>query len=192
MKKHIFAALIGAAMVLPMVAQAQAQAQTGSAYVGASAGRSEEKLSAFGFDEKAKETGYKVFGGYDFDKMFGVQAGYVDFGSADATAQGISASIKPKAFYVAGTATYDLDPQFSLLAKVGASANRTKFNVTSATLTGEQTKNKTTLMFGVGAAYNFDKNFSVLVEYENFGKALDENDTSLKNSLISAGLRYKF
>ncbi len=192
MKKQFFAAVIGAAMVLPMVAQAQAQAQGQSAYVGVSAGRAEGKLSADDFSFKDNDTGYKVFGGYDFDNIFGVQAGYVDFGSGEGTFAGDTLSVKPKAFYVAGTATYNIDPQFSLSAKVGASANRTKFNGTVDGASGERTINKTTAMFGVGAAYNFDKNFSVLVEYENFGKAVDENGTSLKTSLISAGVRYKF
>jgi hypothetical protein len=33
---------------------------------------------------------------------------------------------------------------------------------------------------------------SVVAEYENFGKVIDENDGSTKAQMVSVGLRYKF
>jgi OOP family OmpA-OmpF porin len=47
-------------------------------------------------------------------------------------------------------------------------------------------------MFGVGAEFNFTKNVSMVAEYENFGKVIDENEANTKAQMVSVGLRYKF
>jgi OmpA-OmpF porin, OOP family len=168
MKKQLIVALLGTALALPIVAQAE------GAYVGVNVGRSEIKAEG----DKDHDTAFKLNGGYDFDKTFGIEAGYVDLGKFN--------DGKVSAFYVAGTGNLAINEQFSLFAKIGFSADRVKLDRTNEKF------NNTSAIIGVGAAYNFSKTFSLVGEYENFGKVYDENDGSVKADMFSVGLRYKF
>jgi OOP family OmpA-OmpF porin len=184
MKKQILIALIGTALAAPFAAQAQAS------YVGVNVGRAEQKLSVDGVGSiKDSDTGFKLYGGYAFHKNFGAEIGYVDLGKASVTDGIDTASSEPTALYAAVTGTFPLNEQFSLTGKVGVAANRVKVK-----FTGEpnSTEKHTSVMFGIGAAYNFAPNLAAVVEYEKFGKVLKEEGGNLKADLISVGVQYKF
>jgi OOP family OmpA-OmpF porin len=186
MKLQFSAALTAAALALPVAAQAQ---QT---YIGASVGSSAQKYSADGSSDTVNETSYKVFGGYNFTKNYGVEAGFVDFGDADASSDGISATLKPTSFYIAATATYPIAPQLFVTGKLGVANNHTKADVSYDGVGYSDSENKTTAVIGIGMAYQFTKNVSGTVDYEYFGKALDEDGASLKLSTFTVGVRYAF
>jgi OOP family OmpA-OmpF porin len=184
MKLQFSAALIATALALPVAAQAQ---QT---YIGASVGSSAQKYSAEGSSDTVNETSYKVFGGYNFTKNYGVEAGFVDFGDADGSVDGISATLKPTSFYIAATATYPIAPQLFVTGKLGVATNHTKLEVPYAGYSDSE--NKTTAVIGIGLAYQFTKNVSGVVDYEYFGKARDEEIVSVKLSTVTVGVRYAF
>ncbi|MCM2567223.1 MULTISPECIES: outer membrane beta-barrel protein [Janthinobacterium] len=184
MKKQLFAAVVGAALAFPLFAQAE------GFYAGANVGRSELKLSGDTPSVKKSNTGYKAYAGYDLTQNFGAEAGYVDFGKLTTTFDGDKLDVKSHAFYVAATGTLPLNEQFSLFAKAGVSQNRTKVSVVGENV--NDSTNKTSAIFGIGAAYHFDKKLSLVAEYENFGKVANGDGAKLKADLLSIGLRYKF
>ena len=190
MKKHLLAVLITSAFAFPIAAHAA------GSYVGINAGSVEHKLSVEGDSANENKTGFKLYGGYGFTENFGVELGYAHLGKVSASFNdgfdNGSLSYKAHAIYLAGTATLPLTPQFSLFAKAGITANRGKM---SASLNGQSDSlsgSNTTGMFGVGAEFNFTKNLSMVAEYENFGKVMDENEFNTKAQMVSVGLRYKF
>jgi OOP family OmpA-OmpF porin len=183
MKKHLLVALLGTALILPVAAQAE------GAYIGASVGSAETKLNADGFSLKDSDTGFKLTAGYEFTKNFGVEIGYADLGKPSIASGGDMAFAEPRSYYLAGTAAYPIDEAFSVFAKAGVTNNRTKVGASGI---GSEKFTHTAAIFGVGAAYNFTKNIAGVIEYENFGKTLDEQGGNLKSDLISIGLRYKF
>ena len=183
MKKHLLVALLGTALILPIAAQAE------GAYIGASVGRAESELNVDGFSLKDSDTGFKLTAGYEFTKNFGVEVGYADLGKPSIAAGGDMVFAEPRSYYLAGTATYPLDDKFSVFAKAVVTNNRTKLGATGA---GTEKFTHTAAILGFGAAYNFTKNIAGVVDYEHFGKTLDEPDRNLKSDLISVGLRYKF
>jgi OOP family OmpA-OmpF porin len=191
MKKQVLVTLLGAALALPLAAQAE------GGYIGANIGRAEQKWSVDDAGSmKDEDTSFKLYGGVNFTKNFGVEVGYVYFGefSASGTDGLNSASIssKPTSLYLAATGTLPLNDQFSLFAKAGVSANSTKLRATLNGFSVSGTEDDTSAMFGIGAAYNFTKNVALVAEYENFGKVFKEDGLNLKADLISIGLRYKF
>lgn len=187
MKKQLFAAVVGAALAFPLFAQAE------GIYAGANIGRAELKVSADQeVSRKDNDTGYKVYAGYDFTQNFGAEAGYVDFGKLSQNFDGMKSAIKNHAFYVAATGTLPLNEQFSLFAKAGVAQNRAKLTVSALNFSDSESHNKTSALFGIGAAYHFDKKLSLVAEYENFGKVASEDGAKLKADLLSIGLRYKF
>jgi OOP family OmpA-OmpF porin len=187
MKLQFSAALIAAALALPVAAQTQAQS-----YIGASVGSSAQKYSADGSSDTVNETAYKLFAGYNFTKNYGLEAGYADFGDADSSGDGVSATLKPSSVYIAATATYPVAPQLFVTGKLGVANNHTKAELSYDGDTYSGSENKTTGMIGIGMAYQFTKNVSGTVDYEYFGKALSDNGADLKLSMFTVGLRYAF
>lgn len=180
MKKQVIATVLGAALALPLIAQAQ------GSYIGANVGRAEQKVNPNGFSSfKDNDAGFKLYGGHDFTPNLGVELGYVNFGEAEGP---FNISSKPHSLYLAGTGTLPLSEQISLFAKVGVSVNRTKLN----TPLNNGSERNTSALLGIGASYQFTPKMSVVAEYENFGKVRDESGSEVKADLASVGIRYKF
>ena len=181
MKKNILIALIAAAAIAPVAAQAES-------YVGNSIGRGEQKLSG-DFSAKDHATTYKFFGGYQFSTNFGIEAGWADLGKMEVSGGGDSFSTHPRSLYVAATGTYPLAEGFALTGKIGAARTRTTLSVTGE---GDEKESKTALLLGVGGTYAITPTVQAVVEYEHFGKIIDEDGASLKANVLSVGVRFKF
>jgi OOP family OmpA-OmpF porin len=190
MKKHLLAVLATSAFAFPLAAQAA------GAYVGASVGSVEHKLTVDGDAATADKTGAKLLAGYGFTDHFGIELGYAHLGRLSASASdGInsaSLSYKAQVLYLAGTATLPLGSQFSLFAKGGVTANHAKGSVTLNGNNKNGRSGNATGMFGVGAAYSVTPALAIVAEYENFGKVLDKDEAHTKAQMVSVGLRYKF
>lgn len=199
MKKKVLGAVLASVLVFPFAAQAQVQgAPQGAlqnAYLGTNVGSANQKLSVDGAgSHKDSDTGYKLYGGYGINQNFGVEAGFVDFGkgSVSNSTNTASASAEPQALYVAATGTLPLNDQVSLFAKAGVAANRTKLRTSFAGVSDSSTESRIAPMIGIGAAYKFTPNVSMVAEYEDFGKVVKEDGANLKANMVSVGLRYKF
>lgn len=183
MKKNILMALIAAAAIAPVAAQAES-------YIGANVGRSDQKLSLPDFGSVTEHaTAFKLYGGYQFNANFGIEGGYVDMGKAEITAAGATAGANPHSLYVAATGTMPLAERFALTGKAGFARHRTTL---SATGSQDDKLSNTALMLGVGTSYAITPTMLAVVEYEHFGKVIDENDGNLKANVLSVGLRFKF
>ncbi len=187
MKTSFIAALIAAAVAFPVAAQAQ------STYVGVSVGQAKQKVEVDAGSLKESDTSYKLVAGYNFDKNFGIEAGYVDLGNAEMKRFGTVES-KAKSLYVAATATLPVNNEFSVFAKAGVAANDVDLTVKVGGATLSDSASRSSAMFGLGASYSFTPNLAVVAEYENFGKiAKGESDNlNVKADMWTIGLRYKF
>jgi OOP family OmpA-OmpF porin len=186
MKQIIISALITAAVAAPLAAQAE------GAYIGGNVGRAEQKFDIEGFNFKEHKTGFKLYGGYDFTQNVGIEGGYVDFRAAERSGNGGTASSKPRSLYVAATGTLPLNEQFALFGKAGLATTHTKVAVSVPGFSESDSRNHTSPMLGLGASFALNKNVSFVAEYENFGKVAKDDGSSIKASLVSVGVRYKF
>jgi OOP family OmpA-OmpF porin len=182
MKKNILIALIAAAAIAPVAAQAES-------YVGASIGRGEQKWSADGDSIKDHNTAYKLFGGYQFNANVGIEGGWTDLGKFDMSDAGVTLSSHPRALYVAATGTYPLANGFALTGKIGAARTRTTLTLSGV---GEGTESKTRLLLGVGGTYAITPNVQAVAEYEYFGKVFNEEGLTMKANALTVGVRFKF
>jgi OOP family OmpA-OmpF porin len=187
MKQQFIAALIGAAIAFPVAAQAE------GFFVGGNVGRSEQKLSLDGIGS-VKDTGtaFKLNGGYQFNANYGIEVAYVNLGKAEIGAQGYFAKSEPQTVFVAATGTLPLNNEFSLFGKAGVAQNHVKLTSRGIGYTESESENRTSAVFGIGAAYHLNKNVSFVAEYENFGKIAKDDGASLKADLLSVGVRYSF
>lgn len=191
MNKKLGMAVLGAVFFLPFTAQAE------GAYVGFNAGRANQKITFYDDGSyKDSATGYKLYGGYEFNQYFGVEGGYANMGKAkfpfvSDTGTGVS-DVKTNAFYVAATGTIPINEQFSVFGKLGFSRNSTKIRDVETVVKYEYKQTRTTPLIGIGATYKFSNMLAAVVEYEDYGKVVKDVGGSMKTNLFSVGLRYKF
>lgn len=172
--------------LLATVGLIASNAQAQQSYVGVNLGQTQQKLdvSRVGSLEE-EETAVKLYSGYRYTDQLGIEAGYVHHGEAKVE----GAASRPQSLYLAATASVPLATQFSLFGKLGVSYNRTKL---SARGFGSDHENKATPLVGFGAAYAFTPSISGVVEFEHFGKLIDEGGVNLKARLWSIGVRATF
>jgi OOP family OmpA-OmpF porin len=183
MKKAVIA-LLAAACAMPAFA--------GETYVGASVGRSEQKLGVEGFSLSENATAFKVFGGYQFTPAVGAEIGYAHFGKVSISDSGATASAEPSAFYAAVTGTLPLTSQISAFGKLGVARDHTKVGLSYEGQSDSESMNETSAVFGLGVNYAVSPKVAVFAEYENFGKVAKGDGDSLKVDHVSVGLRVKF
>ena len=193
-----------------------ASAQDGHAYLGGGIGQGRTSASGLSVTTgavavtgqlgTATSTGYKLYGGYQFDPHWGLEAGYNNLGNGytiNASVGGVPGTVgfKVDNWYLAGTGTLPLgDGRFSLLGKLGLVRNASSggnfcSGGTCATL---RPSGRTQGLVSVGAQYALGKKFSLRLEYEDYG-TVTENDAwgpgtsgSIKASLWNLSLKYDF
>ena len=187
MMKNILFAVIATSAALSGVAQAE------GAYVGAGAVGSRYNFDAPGTSDSGNKISGKVFGGYEFDKTWGVEGAYTDFGSKSFSYNGGSSGAggidtDSHAFYVAGKATMPINEQFSVFGKLGAV--NTHDNVSgSGTAANFKGDSKTGVYASLGGQYAINKNVALTAEVEHYGKSAS---FGRKSDALALGVRYSF
>jgi opacity protein-like surface antigen len=191
MKKLLFALIAGAAAM--GAAQAQ-QAGTPKAYVGVGIASADHSFDLPGTTNSStdgfKASG-KLFGGYEFDQTWGVEAGYTDFRKSHSnyTLNGVPgrADSDGHSFYIAGKATAPINEQWSVFGKLGAAQNKQSLSATDVSL--NRSDSKTEVYGALGAQFNINKQVALTAEYERYGKS---RDFGAKADVWTVAARYSF
>lgn len=147
---------------------------TGQPYVGVKVGQFD--LDVNGADDP---TAYGVYGGYNFDPNFGIEAEYV--GSDDADYRG--GDIDAKSYGAYGTYRYAFaDTGIYAKGKLGVARTEIEASNTTGNLFNGTDKD-TDIAGGVGLGYSVNPNFSVEAEYDRLGSDVD---------LMTVGAQLKF
>ena len=150
------------------------------------------------------DTAWKLFGGYQFTRNWGVEFAYVDLGkaSADTATTGTTAQYKQewssKAWSLAGVGTAMVGDNLGVFGKLGAFSWDLDYTCGKVSGTGgacttpSASPSGTDLTYGVGLKYNFTKQTSLRVEWEQFKNVGDKNKTGESDvDLIFVGIQYK-
>ncbi len=191
---------IASASLLCMLAAASAWAgnteapQESGPYLGAALGRTSFSAKNLGLpktssDESAQAS--KVYGGYRFSNLVGVEGGYVRLGNAVETLtvgnNAVSQTVSARSLYVAATSRLPLSDAFALTGKAGVSfgkASGTNLLPASADMTGS----KRSFMWGIGAEYQLTNALALTADFDHFGQVSEK----VRANLFSAGVRYRF
>lgn len=162
----------------------------------------EKKISESAKASIDKEsTGWKAFVGYQFTPNLGAEAFYADFGKSEFKAlwkdgdevKNGSGSIEAKGLGIAGTITWPLNEQFDVYGKGGFMYWDTSISLKPKNLSKIDSKKGFSPMFGLGAKYAINDQFSVKVEWERYMSVGDKSDfKGMDIDLISAGIVYSF
>jgi OOP family OmpA-OmpF porin len=167
MSKGKFALAI-AALAVSAAACAQQQG-----YVGIGVGESDTNVSG-----DSRKTAYKLFAGYDFNKVWGIEGGWADLGKPQyAAGEG-----RETAWFLAGKGTLPINDKFNVFAKLGATRNKLDLGGNNS---------RTDLLAGIGGEYTFNKQVGLRLEYEDFGKFGDDNNGKPRANMWTLGVTFK-
>ena len=147
-----------------------------------------------------RDLGYKLFGGYQFNKHFALEGGYFDLGNFDFTANTIplgtlEGKIKLKGLNLDLVGFLPLTEKLSAFGRVGANYAEAKdtFNGTGFVnvLSPSAKERDTNLKLGVGLQYAFTDSLAMRVEAERY-RINDAVGNKGDIDLFSVGLVYKF
>jgi len=213
--------MLVAGSLLPFTASAQS-----SWYLGASAGQSAIKASAgeieagFLLDDgftasgttlDKKDTAWKAYAGYRFNRFLAAEGGYADLGEASFNTTIVAAppgTTPPPPFPIHATATArgaflsaiahcPLTQDFSLFARAGAFRSDAKFTevIQGTGITRvSQTELRTDMNYGAGLQWVFSGTVGARLEWERFrniGRGIGGRE-GLDIDFVSAGLMVQF
>jgi OOP family OmpA-OmpF porin len=198
--KHI----VSIAALTLMSGAVMAQTNASPWYLGGSVGKSGLKLKTENLNanltgvQDTSDTGFKIYGGYQFAPNWAVEVQYASLGKYSYTKGTASGQIKTDGFSVAAVGSYPVTSDIKVFGKLGLAAQ--KFKLTAKdTATGDSgwaKANETTPLIGAGVDYAFSKQLSLRAEYEYFGVPTlarsGNQKVKLRTDLFSVGLRYQF
>lgn len=131
--------------------------------------------------------GWKVYGGYQFNKYLGVEGGYANLNDMSGATGAVRYEMDTDAWTLGAVLSYPVTEKVSVMGKVGAAYMLTdmwaKNGAAVSVTTGDDGFEPN---YGVGVSYAVFDNLNVRAEWERF----DRNDYDI--DLITAGVALKF
>ena len=184
----IAALVLGAAL-----GAGQAKAQ---AYLGGSIGQSDidEQIATgliTGGSVDGTDSAFKIFGGYMFNRHFGLELAYVDLGEASYSGNFVGLPVTGGRVELSGVnisalGALPIGERFSLFGKIGLFMWDAEASDTTGGVPFSAQQDGTDLSFGIGLGYQFTRNLGVRAEWEMF------TTEDAESSLISVGLLWRF
>ncbi len=158
-------------------------------YVGVSGGESKfdnECRHADVFACDHRDTAWKVYAGGKMSRILGVELGYTDFG----TVQASGGDTKAWAANLSLTAGVPIGDRFDIFAKGGGIYGRTDVNADPSSLFDTGHKNGWGTTWGVGATFAVTPRLLVRADWDRYN--LDFVGGSRDVDLASAGIQWRF
>lgn len=199
--------LLFAAFANPLIAQTMTDYNTGW-YMGGNMGISTtnidkdkitQNLANHSYSDDEQDLGYKLFGGYQFNKNFALEGGYFNLGKFNyslSTPNGsLDGNIKVMGLNLDAVGILPITEDFSAFAKIGANYAQAKdsFNSTGTISMSDDSpqKNDLNYKFGAGLQYAVSDALALRLEAERY-RINDAVGNDGDINLLSIGLIYKF
>jgi OOP family OmpA-OmpF porin len=148
--------------------------------------------------EDNKNTGYKVFGGYQYNRNLGIEGGYFDMGEFDYKANSTAptgtsnGNMDVQGLNLDLVGTLPVTEKFSVLGRIGATYTETegKFSGTAAA-PSNRSEREGGYKYGVGMQYDFTESLAMRAEVERY-RVNDAVGNDGDVDLYSVGLVYRF
>ncbi len=223
--KNVVAAVVSGGLMLgasAALADDQTNQKCGCWYIGGGVGYSSSKIDdvapitgiTFTQSKDESDTGWKVFGGYQWNPNFAVELGWVDLGEASQTISfmapaigSVTGTFKSSGAFLDVLGIIPVGNNFSLHGKVGAyyAENSLDFSAsgpiapflpTIGSVVGvpvSEDKDELKWKAGLGARYDFTKQIGLRAEWERyFGLDTDHSNGSGDIDLFSLNLIFSF
>jgi OOP family OmpA-OmpF porin len=207
-KAIIVALVISGLAIVAKPSEAQLRPGTGVApdtgfYLGGAVGQSKARDACdprgLGFSGGCddKDTNWKIFGGYNFNRNFALEFGYVDFGEVTATgtvgALPVNASVEAQAIELVAIGSIPITPQFAAYIKGGVFQWDADSRVSAGPFAGATGDDGTDWTIGAGLKWDFTRSVGARLEYQRYNNVGNVGSTG--NSDIdqwTIGLMFRF
>jgi OOP family OmpA-OmpF porin len=187
------AAILSLALACPGI---PAFAQDSHFFAGAAVGASNKKDGCDdlpgGISCDHKDTGWKLFGGYQFNKYLGAELGYTDLGKVKASGGGLSARAKIDGFELTGVGTIPLVDKLSAYGKLGFIRSDVDTSAKFAGVKVSEKDHSTDLTFGLGLRYDFTNMVGARLEWQHYDNVGNSSTGKSDVNLLSVGVLFKF
>src|SRR5512133_2597884 len=200
--------------VLAALASPFAVADDTGWYGGVNVGRSRAKIDDAGITNNLlgsgfatssissddRDSGYKLFGGYQFNRNWALEGGYFDLGRFGFTANtvpagSLSGNIKLRGVNLDAVGTLPITEKFSAFGRVGVNyaEARDTFSGSGAVsvINANPSKREANLKFGAGLQYDFTPSLGMRLEAERY-RINDAVGSKGDVDMLSVGLVYRF
>jgi long-chain fatty acid transport protein len=155
-------------------------------YGGLSFGQSRHR-DVSGDSANTRTEGWKVFGGYQFNKYLALEGGYANLNDATARTGTVITNMDNDAWMLGAVLSYPVTPSISVMGKVGGAYMLTDINIKNGTApTVRVGSDGYQATYGVGVSYALLDFLSLRAEWERF----DRNGGTI--DLMTAGMVMKF
>jgi OOP family OmpA-OmpF porin len=201
-------------LALAVIANPFAVASDPGWYVGVNAGVSAAKIdderitssllgsgfTSVSMDDDERDAGFKLYGGYQFNRNFALEGGYFNLGKFGFTATTVPAGtlrgdIKLQGLNLDAVGILPITEKLSALGRVGVNYAEAKdnFSGTGAVVVTNPNPSKkdTNYKFGVGLQYDFTKSLGMRAEAERY-RINDAVGNKGDVDLFSVGLVFRF
>jgi OOP family OmpA-OmpF porin len=159
-------------------------------------------LATSSIEDRERDNGFKAFGGYQFNRNIGVEAGYFDLGKFGYTARttppgSLTGDINIKGLNLDLVGTLPITERFSVLGRIGVTSARTAgdFSSTGSArvpyASAHSSQRFTNAKWGAGLAYDFTESLSMRLEAERY-RINDSVGNRGHVDMVSVGLVYRF
>jgi len=118
------------------------------------------------------DSSYKLFAGYDFNRMFSAEIGYVDLGKAVLNgavgATAASGTVEAKVYEMTGLLKLPITPQFSGFARLGFYRGDVDSRANIGAVGTSSSDSNTDLTFGAGLRFFVTRNIAVQGEWQRY------------------------
>lgn len=172
-------------IALALAAPAGVAAQESGAYLGGAIGQARftEWCDPGTSACDDKDSGWKLFGGYRFNRYFALEGSYINWGEVTASVGAVNVAAEQRSFGLAALGSLQLGPRFSVFGRLGLLSTEQETRRINPNPTTVQ-RDETELHYGVGVSYGLAQNWAMRGEWENTEK--------LKVRMLSIGVEYRF
>jgi long-chain fatty acid transport protein len=134
-----------------------------------------------------RSAGWKVYGGYQFNKYLGAEGGYANLNDMTDTTGTVTTNMDTDAWMLAAVVSYPLTENLSVMGKLGGAYMLTDINIKDgANLTVRVGDDSLQPNYGVGVSYALLDFLNVRAEWERFHR----DDSNI--DLMTAGIAMEF
>ncbi len=179
---------LAALFVMPLVGGVAHAADEGFfAEIGVGYSKMDVPAAPAGVAVDDTSTAFSIGGGYNFNNMFALEAGYTDLGEVTASGAGLSATVSVDGWYVGPRLTFALNNQAEVYGRIGILAWDAE---TKSNFGFSGSDDGTDVYFGLGAAWKFNDKVSLGAEWTRYKFEDAGGDTDV--DVIGAKLKFNF
>jgi OOP family OmpA-OmpF porin len=167
-----------------------AMAQDAGFYIGGAIGQADfqdacEDISAVFTSCDEKDSAWKVFGGFQFNRNLAIELAYGNLGEVSVSGPGVSATVETTVWDLMAVGSFPIMDKLSVYGKLGLFRadleGRSNVGVSAD-------DSETGLTFGIGFRFDITRNLGVRTEWQRY----NEVDGELDADVLSIGLLWRF